>query len=225
MKFRFSILLFALSCASISSAGTITIGVAITTANQFPFIGTGPAAPGTRYQQAFGASDFSEAMLITDLSFFRQSAGNFRSATYDLYLSTISSGINTLSTANFASNLGGDNTLFATMNLAGSLPAVLTFTGGPFFYDPLDGNLLLDVVVSNAGASGFGGFQWQSGASGVFSRYYDFFAPPTKSFGSGLVTRFDYTPVPEPETAYLLGLPLALLIWKRRRYFAAGSVD
>ena len=83
--------------ASASFAATITIGVPEATANAFPFIGTGPGAAGTRYQQAYAAADFTEAMAITDISFFRQQAGTFRSATYSLYLSTITAGIDSLS--------------------------------------------------------------------------------------------------------------------------------
>ena len=200
--------------ASPSFAATITIGVPETTANAFPFIGTGPGAAGTRYQQAYAAANFTEAMAITDISFFRQQAGTFRSATYSLYLSTITAGIDSLSVSNFDANLGSDNILFATVSLSGSLPPVLTLSGAPFLYNPASGNLLLDMQVSSIGATGSGGFQWQtSGGSGIFSRYYDFFNPATRAIATGLVTRFDYnTTVPEPGSFGLIGLAAAALV-------------
>lgn len=211
-------LLLTLAFPVVQFAGSITVGVPTTSGNHFPFLGTGTAAVGSRLQQAYGSVSFPETILITDISFFRQSEGVFRSGTYDLYLSTISGGIDTLSHTNFNGNLGADDTFFARLILSGSLPAVLTFSGGPFLYNPANGNLLLDIIVSNAGADGYGGgFQWQFGASGVFSRYYDFFNPPVSAPGSGLVTQFDYnTPVPEPGTLSLIGLSAMFCVVKMR---------
>jgi hypothetical protein len=52
--------------------------------------------------------------------------------------------VNSLSNVNFNSNLGANNAAFASMALSGTAPSVLSFTGGPFNYDPSQGNLLLD---------------------------------------------------------------------------------
>jgi hypothetical protein len=175
-------------------ANSITIGIASGAANQFPFIGIVPGAPGTRYQQAYGAGSFAGPISITGIDFFEEGTGSsFRSGTYSLYLSTITVGIDTLSTA-FDSNLGADNALFTTVNLSAATPTVLSFNGGPFLYNPSNGNLLLDIRVSNPGSSGVGGVQYQfSGASGLFSRYYDFASPSVRGVGTGLVTKFDST--------------------------------
>lgn len=216
------ILFLAGFAAAASFGATITVGVPIGSSNAFPFTGTSPGGMGSRYQQAYSASDFTEAMAITDISFFRQQTGTFRTATYSLYLSTISAGIDSLSVANFDANRGSDNTLFATLSLSGSLPAVLTFSGGPFLYNPTSGNLLLDVTVTGIGTSGNGGFEWQSSSSGTFSRYYDFSNPALASVGTGLVTRFDYnTAIPEPQSFGLIGLGLAGLLGIKRKIRSA----
>jgi hypothetical protein len=208
-------LLTVLILASASGA-SLTVGNASPTngVNTFPFGGSG-FGPGTRYQQAYAASDFSSIggpLTITGISFLL-GGGTLSTSTYTLYLSTISSGIDTLSDVNFDSNRGPDNALFTSLALSGSGPSTLTFSGTPFTYDPGHGNLLLDIVVS-PGGTGFTGAAYLSNtnAVGVFSRYHNF---GTGNVGWGLVTKFDYV-VPEPSATGMIATALLFAPFFRR---------
>jgi len=196
-------------------AASLVVGLPATGTNAFPF-GGGFATGGafaTRYQQAYAANDFSTVggpILITGVDFLSGS-GNLAPSTYSLYFSTITAGIDTLSNVSFDSNRGADNTLFATLTLAGTAPPTLTFSGIPFFYNPAHGNLLLDIVVSPGGVDangGFGGsYMASDSAFGIFSRYHNF---GSSNIGWGLVTQFDYQVVPEPSLTALICLALML---------------
>ena len=198
-------------------ADSITVGTS-DSANGFPFGSN--SSVGTRYQQAYAAGDFAGlgVINISDISFFLNNLfiGNLRSGTYTLSLSTITAGINTLSDTNFDSNLGANTTLFTTVSLSGPAPATLSFSGTPFRYDPSQGNLLLDIVVANGSEqSPVANFQAAGGtANGIFSRYHNF---GSGTIGYGLVTRFDYSSVPEPATLWLLIVPLLCLKLNRAR--------
>jgi hypothetical protein len=204
-----------------ASAASLVVGLPGTGNNVFPFGGgyaTGGAVS-TRYQQAYAANDFSTAggiMLISSVDFLN-GAGKLAPSTYSLYFSTITSGIDSLSNVNFDSNRGADNTLFATLTLAGTAPPTVTFSGTPFLYNPAHGNLLLDIVVSPGGVdanAGFGASYLSSqNASGVFSRYHNL---GSGNFGWGLVTQFDYQAVPEPSQTALICLALLLAGISRR---------
>src|SRR5690349_1958293 len=183
-----------------ASAASLVVGSPAGGNNVFPFGGGfGPTNASTRYQQAYASSDFSgigSPFLITSIDFLHGS-GKLAPSTYTLYFSTISAGIDSLSNVNFDSNRGADNTFFASITLTGTAPATLTFSGIPFNYNPTQGNLLLDIVVSPGGVSansGFGAaYSSTSNAFGIFSRYHNF---GVSNVGWGLVTQFDYQ-VPE----------------------------
>lgn len=200
------------------SAASLVVGTPATNHNVFPFGGGFTGNASTRYQQAYASSDFSSIgspFLITSIDFL-DGSGNFASSTYNLYFSTITAGIDSLSNANFDSNRGADNTLFATITLSGAAPPTLTFSGIPFNYNPAHGNLLLDIVVSPGGvaASGFAAsYLSSSNAFGVFSRYHNFGSANT---GWGLVTQFDYQ-VPEPSTGALLCVAVVALCFRSWR--------
>jgi hypothetical protein len=195
-----------------ASAASLIVGLPGNNLNGFPFGGGFGGTPSTRYQQAYAASDFSTIggpILISSVDFLNGS-GNLAPSTYSLYFSTITAGIDTLSDINFDSNRGADNTLFATLTLAGTAPPTLTFSGIPFYYSPAHGNLLLDIVVSPGGVnpnSGFASYLSNNSAPGVFSRYHNF---GVSTIGWGLVTQFDYQVIPEPSVAVLVCLALML---------------
>lgn len=193
-------------------AASLIVGLPTTNLNYFPF-GGGFGTGGTRYQQAYAASDFSgigAPFLITGVDFLNGS-GKLAPSTYSLYFSTITAGIDSLSDVNFDANRGADNTLFASLTLAGTAPPTLTFSGTPFFYNPAHGNLLMDIVVSPGGvdaSSGFGAlYLSSSNAFGIFSRYHNF---GTVTTGWGLVTQFDYQVVPEPAVTTLICVSVLL---------------
>jgi hypothetical protein len=192
---------------------TLAVGTPGEGENNFPFGGafTFGSYPGTIYQQAYASSDFTGLGPITiDSISFIGGVGVLAPSTYTLSLSTISVGIDTLSDVNFNSNLGPDNTLFASEALSGPAPATLTFTGTPFTYNPANGNLLLNIAISPGGQSSgiFGAYYAADGnALGVFSRYHDF---GTATIGYGLVTEFGYSlAVATPEPSAML--PIAFL--------------
>lgn len=177
---------------------------------------------GNRYQEAYDRSLFSGPILIMGIDFFLRDNGLLLSGTYNLSFSTITASVNTLSNSFLGNNLGSDNTVFATRALSGVAPWTLTFMGGPFLYNPANGNLLLDITISNlqpsvcqtnctdaffADGNGFG--------PTTIARYSNFapFGP-----GYGLVTEFDFTAVPEPGSFSMLGgALLSILTWRLRR--------
>jgi hypothetical protein len=199
----------AISCVPARGA-SIVVGAPITSLNAFPFGGE-VGGVGTVYQQAYASADFTGLgpIMINSIDFLN-GTGTLAASTYSLYFSTITAGIDTLSDTNFSSNLGPDNTLFATQSLSGAAPSTLTFAGTPFTYNPANGNLLLEILVSPGGVPAGGGpafYEANNGnASGVFSRYHNFGNSTT---GFGLVTEFDYSAAaaqtPEPSSILLLG--------------------
>ncbi len=110
------------------------------------------------YQQIYARSQFSGPITITDIEFFNTQinaiATAMNSGNWAISLSTTSANWNTLS-SKFASNIGSNNTLVFSGNLAqpwafGNTLRVRLRT--PFTYNPSSGNLLMDVVAT--GVSG-----------------------------------------------------------------------
>jgi hypothetical protein len=205
----------AISTSSLFAA-SLTVGTN-TGGNAFPF-GQPVGGVGTRYQEAYSSTLFSGPIAITGIDFFLSSAGTLWGGTYTLSLSTISADVNTLSDSNFDSNRGANNTLFTSVALSGAAPSTLSFTGGPFSYNPAQGNLLLDIQITNlANVPGTAAFQDGDGAGpATIARYHNFGIATT---GFGLVTRFDFAAVntPEPGTFVLLGAGLLAIAGRRFR--------
>jgi len=220
--------IFLLGCASFGTllGSSITLG-SDNGGNAFPFGGPffGTGNTGTTYQEAYASTDFSGAELITGIDFFQQAGftGGIYSGTYTLSLSIITADIGSLSSTNFAGNLGADNTVFDSVVLSGAAPSKLIFTGTPFLYDPSVGNLLLNISITGATpGSGKGvAFQDNEGVGTSIARYQNFGL--NNGNGYGLVTEFDSpsggAAVPEPGTLSLFGcgLAAALLVKRLRR--------
>jgi len=209
---------------------SITIGLPKTSINIVPFGRLPTTNACTRYQQAYAAADFtgSNSISISSINFLGGNGGNFAPGTYNLYFSTITAGIDTLSNTSFDSNLGGDNALFISEYLSGASPTNLTFSGTPFLYNPAAGNLLLDMIISQDGPQPSGriaGYELNGNAPGVFSRYDNF---AHGNIGLGLVTEFDFVTVPEPSATNLVALALVigtLLRFQRRARRDATHCD
>ncbi|HEY3823071.1 MAG TPA: PEP-CTERM sorting domain-containing protein [Bryobacteraceae bacterium] len=205
---------------------TITLG-ANNGGNADPFAGPFPGQAGTEYQEAYASSDFSGAIAISSIDFFLlpgSGGSTLYGGTYQVSLSVITANINSLSQTNLASNIGADNTIFSTVTLSGAAPNVLTFSGGPFVYDPSTGNLLLNIQVSNPTGGGNALFEDGEGAgpTGIV-RYSNFYGGTT---GYGLVTQFSGAfsvtnlsslDTPEPRTLMLFACGLAGIFIRRRR--------
>ncbi|HUQ84474.1 MAG TPA: hypothetical protein VM076_25190, partial [Gemmatimonadaceae bacterium] len=177
-----------------AAVNTITVGGQTEGPNFFPFGGGFGLA--SRYQQAYAATQFgtSAPLMIKSIAFVG-GQGTFATSTYAFSLSTITTGIDDLSTTNFNANRGPDNALLASMNLSGAAPATLRIEGAtPFLYDPARGNLLLDIVVTPGAAisSGFAAYQSRVSAFGVMSRYHNF---GSGFIGYGLITQFELAPL------------------------------
>jgi hypothetical protein len=103
---------------------------------------------------------------------------------------------------------------------------ITTLTGSPFFYDPNDGNLIIDIQITDFGTSN----DLTQGASSLFFNATDdkdlesepgpyslvnnFDGRDNDSYG--LATAFELTLVPEPSAGILLGLGLVGLGCLRR---------
>jgi hypothetical protein len=203
-----------LALGSNAFADMIIVGAPADAINGDPFAGPLPGFVGSRYQQAYANVDFtSRAMTITSISFFNHSPfeGPLPVASFQIFFSVITANIDSLSNTNFDSNDGLDNTLFASVDLnGGPAPFQLVFAGQPFDYNPANGNLLMDIQISNEVSGGGAFYDARSGtATGVFSRYQNF---SDGTQGYGLVTQFTFEPIPEASTMVLLLGGLAGLV-------------
>lgn len=206
-----------------SSVQALTIGTP-ENGNCFPFgcMGWGPQ-PGTRYQQIYSSAEFSGPISITQISFdlFPSISDVQAGGTYRMSLSTTATPLAGLSSV-FSQNVGRDNQLFTeSVHVVGPAPTRLVFRGAPFFYDPSQGNLLLDIEVLDVThpdgmrAQRNGAFyaSQHGSAVGSFSRITDFSEQPVAAEGWGLVTTF----VPEHGSGLLVCFGLGLLAHGRRR--------
>jgi len=149
-------------CGADGDSATFTVPVTVGapppgSPNCFPFGGNFSGASSGRYQQLYSASAFPGPITITALKFFDTQAPVLGGATslpsgsWAIALSTTSATLNTLS-ANFAANVGSNNTPVFSGNLTQpwALGDTLTIPlSTPFTYVPANGNLLMDVTVSN----------------------------------------------------------------------------
>jgi hypothetical protein len=195
--------------------------------NCFPF----GCSYNTEYQQVYNSGQFAGIMTITDLEFFNtqvdNSATSMNTGTWTISLSTTTADWNTISST-YASNIGLDNTqvfsgnLFQAWAFGDTLHILLTT---PFTYNPLSGNLLMDVVGSGVSAPGGNIFFDVNGSNSYFSRVFCYSgiacSDGAVGTGYGLVTGFSTgSSVPEPATEALFGLGIAVfgLVARRRLY-------
>jgi len=218
--------LFLLTAMSASADVVVGLPPAAGGGNCFPF----GCVYNAEYQQVYNHGQFGVAPItITDLEFFNTQtdvgATAMRSGTWTISLSTTAADWNTIS-GTYASNIGADNTTVFSGNLSqpwafgDTLEIVLTT---PFTYNPLSGNLLLDVVGSGIAASGTNIFFDVNSSNSYFSRVFCYSgiacSDGAVATGYGLVTGFSTgSSVPEPATEALFGLGIAVfgLVARRR---------
>ncbi|MCI0665561.1 MAG: hypothetical protein L0220_31260 [Acidobacteria bacterium] len=203
-----------------------------------PFnIGAGSA----RFQQVYAGQQFTNAgpdgILITKLFFRTDESGrgfNTTISNIQINFSTTSRMPDSLSPV-FAENIGADD---ATIVGPGPLALRGLGPGGtadwfihidlptPFFYQPSAGNLLMDVRNFSGGDTTFfdGANTFGDGISLVYAATGDGSGSVDSTSGllrtAGLVTRFQFTVIPEPGTMALFACgigALTLWVWKTER--------
>jgi hypothetical protein len=228
--------------APFASADVIVVPNALATAegnddNFGPFFNDS-----VRYQQVYSASQFPSSggpLRITQIAFrpdgsVTDSSLIIRFDSVRIDLSTTGRTPSTLST-DFASNLGADNTTvfnsFVFVNAPVTGPSggpkdfTITFALNPFIYDPSAGDLLIDFRAIEFGGGISAPFDAESNSP--FMAHVDapsISATTGSSFADGLVTQFQFTPVPEPSTVVLYSLG-ALLMGAGVRSRRRRSVD
>ena len=172
-----------------------------------------------RYQEVYSSSLFGGPVLITSLA-FSPSDTTLYSANVDLRMTTTMIGVGSLSPnldSNFTVPLTTvySNPTFSENVTGGSetFSLVFTFTNS-FFYDPAQGNLLFDLLISGQNvALSFS----RCGAGPILSRAWDTAGFGNNADGVGLRTLIGFEPVPEPGSFVLLGSGLIVLATTLRR--------
>lgn len=208
----------------VSNAATVEYGSSPNSANAIPFnIGN------VHYQQVYSASLFPAVLAIDTLTFFETGpdSATISTGAYNILLSTTSAAPDALS-ATFTDNLGVNTQTFFTGPLGSGTPVSTSFsiTGIPYTYNPLLGNLLIDVTIQGVTSIGSGFLDAVNITGDASSRLFRIGGPPFLLTGStdtiGLRTQFSGTvlaAIPEPSTYALMiaGLGLVAFVAGRRR--------
>jgi hypothetical protein len=220
-----------ISLATAALAVPFTIGTETsTTGNAYPF-GTSPSTYIARYQQAYASSEFPGEYNITSLTFFDSAhiSRTSSNGSFDIFLSTSANAVGSLSTS-FAANVGSDNQFFGSFAITGGITQVpgnpLIFTGAPFAYDPLNGDLLMDVWLTVPPTLGGIAMFAADNSNASIQRIYGTVGTDTTTGGNnplnyGLVTRFgdaaSVVPVPGGFILVVIGIAASRHITRSRR--------
>jgi hypothetical protein len=168
------------------------------------------------YQQVFGGAGFGGAVTINAITWnFDATTGGNPIALGGTYMFewgyAASNSVNNLSTTLANNYISGPTVLETATIPAGGINdnPTLTLSGfSPFVYNPIFGNLLLEIIVTGQDkvANGSGnGYNQADSTGSVTSRAYCLTNVGCFANATGLVTTFATTPIPEPGTLVLLG--------------------
>jgi hypothetical protein len=142
--------LAALAFSGAPAFASVTVGAA-NGGNCYPF-SCGPTDGVTEYQEAYNQNAFAGVQTFNTVSFSKFTAfvpgASMDTGTYavSFYLST--EPVGSLS-SNLSTNEGAFLGSLGTFTLSGPMPSVLSLTGSTISYDPSQGDLLMDVGISN----------------------------------------------------------------------------
>ncbi len=218
-------------------------GHSTTDGNSFTTIPFSGGASTVRFQQVYDASGFiaeggNIPYLIRAISFREDSShmNGFSSdfPSFQINLSTTSRSVDGLSST-FADNVGLNETAIVPqgpfhlgVSSGGNFTAIIGLPS-PFYYDPSQGNLLLDIRNFGGGNTTWGvppfnGPAYVDASNVTGDRVSRVFANDVNALSGtadslGLVTQFWITPVPEPPALALLAVGLGVLAlgWKRMK--------
>ena len=248
-RFALAIILTAIASPALASSIVVPNGFANTVGNSPDSTELGLLPP-IRAQELYGSGQFVSvggALLIDQFAFrVTPGSGAFHTemANLDLYMSTsqrfpnLSGGAAGLMSTTFADNLGPDNTLVYHGPVSwvspgcpvnGSTPCafdLLVTLQTPFYYNPSQGRLLLDLFITGLNGLAPGATDGVDFGDTPTGPIYGSVAGMVGLQGnavasdfdnSGDITQFRYTAVPEPATMALLLTGLGAGAVARRR--------
>jgi hypothetical protein len=207
-----------------------------------PFLIQRSEASSYRFQEVHAATAFagvSSPIAITEISYRRGGA----TVPVDVVLDNISIRLSTTTATPdhlnglYSANIGLDETVVYSGGLHffenGTDPFGLHVVfQHPFVFDPSKGNLLMDFYNGSPVPplqSGFYGVDAISTFGDSVSILAGSGNSPFENFSTaGMITRFEYTPVPEPNEFIFVALAGVVSCWFRRRFrrgFGANEFD
>lgn len=229
------ILLF-VSFGAFAEATPITIG-SDTQPNAFPFgAPTGTNFPYLgEYQQIYAATAFSGPVWIWEVAFASAPGGGLATSISDTFILSLGTTSTSPSAPgnSYSANKGAD----FTQVFAGTITATLAHNNTfdfviplktPFTYNPLNGNLLLDVfVISETSTPELRATGFAAGPNTDVGKILNFGGTgnPTGVKNDGLLTQFSVRSVPEPASLLLLGISAVSLGGYRPRGFIVATAS
>lgn len=221
--------MLAAATLAVPAQADVTVGTG-GTANCFPFgCLASRQSVGTTFQQVYDASAFGGSQSIDTITFFEAAGGSdlLSSASYDIAFYLTGAAVGGLSTVSVAANQGQLLSSFGSFSLGGRLNDTLSLTGNGFTYDPTQGNLLMQVTMTDVTQANDSGYFRSQPVTGPFS-FAIFPGTGTGNFTirNGLVTNFSATiaAVPEPATWGLMILGFGAVGGALRRRRGADRV-